>query len=439
MGLIDQKKEIFTTIGAYTSMSQSGILPDTTNIFPSINNKKDIVPLLLDIMKVILGTNALQQLTGKLFTDFIDKIEPTLKASVINQTIQSNSGTVIPDEFKNNGYNIKVKDIDIYGMFKISPASTSGNLIYDMSKPNFNKSAYQAIENAGTDTIFGNIIIKYNSSTDSFNFKPNLAITGANPKIGDFLDGFVNNMEIINKKTFISDVMNNMYGTITSTQKKTVEEIAFELEINKLIEQLMNNNDSFIILPEDREIILLRAQEIATGVVSYSIGSETIHASLSLDELSDLIKSISGSTDPFFVGNAINATITESTKNTPETAENNLETIKDDFFQRLVNLITESLSLSVTTSPQIRVLHGIMSGFQNNGVIQISNPKDDLMKFKVCLGCVIKTAMTLINKYIFDLIVTALNNLLTPIIKIIVREKLNQYIKTLQSLNPIKT
>jgi hypothetical protein len=44
MGLIDQKKSVFTTIGSYTSMMQSGTMPDTTNLFPSINNKKDIVP-----------------------------------------------------------------------------------------------------------------------------------------------------------------------------------------------------------------------------------------------------------------------------------------------------------------------------------------------------------------------------------------------------------
>jgi hypothetical protein len=71
MGLLDQKKNIFTTIGAYTSMAQSGSMPDTTNIFPSINNKKDIVPLLLDVMKVVVGTDALQQLTGQLFTKFV--------------------------------------------------------------------------------------------------------------------------------------------------------------------------------------------------------------------------------------------------------------------------------------------------------------------------------------------------------------------------------
>jgi hypothetical protein len=439
MGLIDQKKNIFTTIGAYTSMAQSGTMPNTTNIFPSINNKKDIVPMLLDIMKVVVGTDALQELTGQLFTNFVDKVEPTLKAAVKNQTVQPNSGTVIPDGFKNNGYNIKVKDVDIYGVLKVNPASTSGSMLYDMSKPNFNKLAYQAIQNAGTDTIFGSIIINYNSSTDSFNFKPNLAVTGANPKIGDFLGGFVDSMEIVNKKTFVTDVMNSIYGTISHTQKKTVEQIAAELEINKLIEQLINDDDSFVISPEDYEAILRQAQEFANGVVYYDMGCGVMAASLPLSGLSALITSISGSTDPFFVGNAVNATIEESTKNTPEIAKENKQTVKDGFFQRLIKLITQSLALAVTTTPQIRTLQGIISGFQNNGVVQLGNPKNDLKKFRVYLNCVIKAAMAMINKFIFDLVVTLLNKLLTPVIKAIIKEKINQYVKILQSLIPIKT
>ena len=65
MGLIDNKKNVFTTIGAYTSLQQSGTLPNPTNVFPSINNKKDIVPYLLDVLKVVVGSNALQELTGQ--------------------------------------------------------------------------------------------------------------------------------------------------------------------------------------------------------------------------------------------------------------------------------------------------------------------------------------------------------------------------------------
>jgi len=433
MGLIDNKKNVFTTIGAYTSMMQEGNLPDTTNLFPSINNKKDVVPFLLDIMKVVVGTDALQESTGQLFTNFVDKIEPVLKTAVKNQAIQSNSGDQLPssspNNFVNDGYNIPVKDIDVYGKFKIPPTSQSGSMLYDMSKPNFDKLAYQAIQLNGTPVTFGNLLITYSQATDSFNFKPTGPTT-----IGGFLDTFVGNMEIVNKKEFITTTMNSIYGSISHGQKKTVEQIAEELAINKLIEQLINDNDSFVILPEDLEAILQQAQQIANGVIYYDMGCGVMGATYPLDELSALISSISGSTDPFFVGNQINNTISGSTINTPEVSDANKQTVKDGFFQRLIKLITQTLAQAMCTAPQIRTLLGIISGFQNNGSVQIGNAKDDLKKFKVYLKCVIKIAMKMINKFIFDLVTTNLNKLLQPVIKKILREKINQYIGMLKSL-----
>ena len=429
MGLIDNKKDVFTTIGAYTSMMQGGKLPETTNLFPSVNNKKDVVPFLLDILKVIVGTNALQELTGQLFTDFVDKVEPVLKNGVKNQTIQANSGDQLPASFQSNGYDIPAKDVDIYGKYKIAPTSTSGGMLFDTSKPNFDRAAYDAIRVAGTAVPFGNLNITYNQANDSFNFKPTSSAT-----VGGFLNTFVDNMEIVNKKEFITSTMNSIYGTISHDQKKTVEQIAEELAVNKLIEQLINDNDSFVILPEDLESILKQAQDIANGVIYYDLGCGVMAATYPLDKLNALIQSVSGSTDPFFVGNQINATITESTSDTADTSEANAQTVKDGFFQRLIKLIGQILAQMVCTAPQIRTLLGIISGFQNNNVIQIGNPKEDLKKFKVYLKCIIKTAMQMINKFIFDLATTNLNKLLQPVIKRILKEKINQYIGSLRSL-----
>jgi hypothetical protein len=439
MGLIDQKKSIFTTIGSYNSMMQGGTMPQTTNLFSSINNKKDVVPLLLDIMKVVVGSDALQELTGQLFTKFIDNVQPTLKIAVKNQAVQSDSGAVIPNGFKNNGYNVKVKDIDVYGLFKTNPSSTEGSMLYNSVPTDFNSMAYQAIQNAGTSVSFGGtLLMKYDSLTDTFNFKPDPAF-GTNPKTGDFLNGFVDKMQIIDKKTFTTNVMNQIYGTIAKAQGKSVEEIAEELQINKLLDQLINDNDSFIISPQDYEALLKQAQEIANGVVYYDMGCGVMDASLPLSGLSNLISSISGSTDPFFVGNQINNTISGSTKNNPSTTEANKQTIKDGFFQKLIKLITSTLAQAVCTAPQIRTLLGIISGFQNQGNVQLGSPKDDLKKFKVYLKCIIKTAMSMINKFIFDLIVMLLNKLLLPVIKAIIAEKINQYVGALKSLTGAAT
>ena len=428
MGLIDQKKDVFTTIGSYTAMMDSGTLPDSTNVFPSINNKKDIVPYLLDVLKVVVGTDALQQLTGELFTNLVDKIEPELKASIINQNTQSNAGDNVPSWFTNNGVTVPVKKIDLFGKLRTNPNSAAGSLLYGSSM-SFDDVAYQAIRNGSA--TFSNLLITYISSTDSFNFKPAL---GSSLTIGGFTDTFINDMTIINKKEFMTNVMNLFYGSVTKTQGKSVEEVVQELEIQKLIDQLINDDDSFIILPEDYEALLRKAQELVNGVVYYDMGCGVMGASLPMSGMTNLINSISGSTNPFYVGNQINDTIVESTADTPETSEANKQTVKDGFFQRLINLITQTLAQAVCTAPQIRSLLAIVSAFQNNGVTKIGNAKDDLKNFKVYLKCLIQTAMAIINRFIFDTVKTNLNKLLQPVIKKIVREKINQYAGIMKSL-----
>ena len=172
MGLIDDKKNVFTTIGAYTSLAEENDLSDLTNIFTSINNKQDIVPFLLDVLKVVVGTTALEQLTGELFTNFADGVEPTLKEAVKKQLIQYNAGSPITGTtFHTNGIAIDAKDIDLFGKLKSTPNSDVGSLLYDTTNPNFDLSAYDAIVAEGTPVDFNNLEITYDSLLDQLVFK----------------------------------------------------------------------------------------------------------------------------------------------------------------------------------------------------------------------------------------------------------------------------
>jgi len=436
MSLKDKKKNVFTTVGAYSSMVKEPKVPDSTNLFPSINNKKDVVPYLLDILKVVAGSFALQEMVGHLFTSFIDEAEPMLKEGVKKQTVQYNSGDDVPNSFK-EGYSMPVSQIDTYGKFKTNPSSTDGQMLYDNNSPNFDSKAYQAIKNAGTDTPFGNMTINYNSNNDNFTFKP-IIPEGTTPSVGGWMNDFVDNVTIIDKKEFMSNVMDSFYGSITKNQNKTVEQVTQELEINKLLEQLINNDDSFEISPEDYEAILLKAQELVNGVVNYDLGCGVMGASLPLSGMSNLIGNISGSTDPFFISDEIGKTIDESVDN-KDVATNNQETIKDNFFQKIIKSITINLTKAICAAPQIRSILAIASGFQNNGNIKIESVKDSLKGYRIYLNCLIKLAMELINKFIYEFILPFILGLITPIIKKITKEKTNQYTGIMKSLIASKT
>ena len=88
MSLADKKRDVFTTIGSYNSLMEQGEAALQTDLFPSINNKDDIVPFILDVLKTVAGTEAIKEAIGGLFGKLVDEVEPQLKTVLKKQFIQ---------------------------------------------------------------------------------------------------------------------------------------------------------------------------------------------------------------------------------------------------------------------------------------------------------------------------------------------------------------
>jgi hypothetical protein len=423
MSLADQKRRIFTTIGSYNSLMEQGDGISQTDLFPSINNKDDIIPFLLDVLKTIAGTEAIKEAIGGMFSKLVDEVEPQLKTALKKQFVQSNSDELLPATFTNNGITVPAKTIDVNGTLRTNPSSPTGNLIYGAPTNSFNGTAYDAISNEGSFRGFNNIQLKYIESSDSFQMKP----SGTTTTVGDFFTDYIDGTELVNKKELVSAVTDNFYGTLANNQNKTVEQLYEELLVETQLQQVLNDDDSFVVAPEDFDKLLEKARELAAGEVNYDLGCGLMPASLVLDDFSNLVQNISGSTDPFFIGDKLGATIEESTVATEDLTTENKETIKDGFFQRLINIFTVKMLEAVTTAPQIRMLFGMMSWLQNDGVVNLNTPSEDMKNFKTVIKCMAKEIMKLIAAFIFALAIAYLIKLLKPVIKRVIKEKINQY------------
>ena len=430
MSLADQKRSVFTTIGSYNSLMEQGDGILQTDLFPSINNKDDIVPFILDVLKTVAGTEAIKEAIGGMFGKLVDEVEPKLKTALKKQFIQSNADQVIPNSFMTNGITVPVKNIDISGKFKVNPNSSEGSLIYGAPTNTFNSTAYDAILNAGDFEGFNNLQLKFIESSDSFQIKP----SGSTPTIGAFFTTYIDGTELINKKEIVSAVMDNFYGTLAKNQNKTEEQLYEELLVETQLQQVLNDDDSFVVAPEKFDELLSKARELAAGEVSYDLGCGLMPTSLDSDDFSNLISTISGATDPFYIGDRLGATIDESTTATQELTEENQETIKDGFFQRLINIFTVKMLEAVTTAPQIRTLFGMMSSLQNNGTVLLSSATEDMENFKTCIKCMAKEIMKLIAEFLFALAIAYLIKLLKPVITRVIKEKINQYSDIIISL-----
>lgn len=432
MALLDDKKNVFTTIGSYVSFMQrtASQVDEIYNMYPSINNKNDVVPFLLDTLKTTVGTDALKELIGELFTKIVDKIEPQIREVLKKQLTQVNAGNAMPTFFDaaGAGIDIPVNRIDRRGKLRENPNSEVGSLLYGAAET-FDRRAHEAISMEGTSINYCGLSITFNSATDSFNLKSAIAA----PSIGEWIGNYIDNTVIIDKKEFLTNVMNAVYGSVTANQDKTVEQVYQEMQISKIIEQLIEDNDSFEITQDDFDALLQQAQALVDGVVYYDMGCGMIGAQLPFDDMVALISQISGSTDSYATGNAVADTIDKSTENVQDVADENKQTIKDGFFQRIIKMIQQMLAEIATTSPQIQALKAIISMFEK-GVLTAQDTIEDLKNYKIFMKCIIKEIMKTINEFIFKLVVSYLIALLLPIVKKIIQEKITQYTGIVKSL-----
>ena len=433
MSLANKKRNVFTTIGAYTSLQQQGELPNLRNTFSSVNNKKDAIPFLLDILKVVKGSDAMIELTGQLFTDFIDSAEPQAKEAFKNQSIQSNAGDTIPPQFRNSGsgYEIQVKDIDLFGKLRTNPNSELGGLLYADGTETFDKKAYEAILNSGTFVTYNNLQMRYNENTDTFTVK-SISNTGT---IGDWTSSFIDNTNFIDKKEVVSGVLNAMYGTLTANENKTEEQILNELKATKIIDKLISDEENLTISNNELNELIKKTKELQSGILVYDLGCGLMEVSLEFNDFLDVVSEISGSTDPFMVGNKINSTVENSFGENGDVFNENKETVKDGFFYRLIRAIYLLFIKSLSLTPQARMIQGIITSFQNNGISALSSDFTvDIQNMKTFYKCIVKEILKMLNEYIYTLTISLLIVLLKPVISKILKEKINSYVGVLKSL-----
>lgn len=433
MSLRDNKKNVFTTIGAYTSLNQQGELPDDTNTFSSVNNKKDILPFLLDVLKIVVGNMALMKLIGELFSNFSDIAEPQLKNGLKKQQIQYNASDGLSPTFISDGYRIPVKDVDLFGKLKTDPASNIGALIYgDVDLDSFDRKAYEAIATESVTTYKGKLLIEYDSSTDEFLFKPTPGTSSQT--IGNWMGELIDDTTFIDKKEMISDVMNNVYGTVTSNQNKTIQEIFEEEQTKKLLEQALDEDYSFEISENDYESLLRRSKELKDGVLNYDMGCGLISTKLDVDEMENFVTGVLDSDNPLLIGDKFNQVIDKTSNGNEEVVKNNKETIRDGFFVRILNSIRLYLAKILCVTPQARTIIAISNAFSNDDEIQISRPREDFKKIRTLIVCILKELKPIFYEFIYRLIVVSLISLLSPIVRRLIKEKITQYLRVLKSL-----
>ncbi len=441
MSLRNNKKNVLTTIGAYTSLIENVEPPDDNDTFISLNENKEPLPFLLDTLKVILGSEGIKLLIGELFVNLSQDIEPTLKNVLKKQLIDYNSGDDLSSEFVNNGYRIPIEDIDFFSKLKTDPNSDVGELLYGKTNTDtFDYKVYSAIVNEGGEE-YNNLQFEYDQlADDTLIFKP-----VEEKKIGEWLFDFIDNTTILDKEVFVSNVMNTIFGSITSKQDKSVETINNELKTERILDKIIEKSSEdidpgdLVINSSELNEIYLRATDLKNGHIRYNMGCDVIFREINLENMGGIVDTIYQSTNPTEVTNVLEETaldnsIIEGEVDQEEVINRNKNAILDGFFQRIINAIKFEIVKALTLTPQILTLIYILNIMKNDDEYERVSPQEHIRNNKNMIVCLIKEILNEINKFIYNLAVVSLMKLLTPVIKKIIKEKIIQYINILRSL-----
>ena len=427
MGIIDGKQDIFVQIGALTSITNDVNLPDPTNSLSSINNSKEIVPFMLDMLTVLKGSEVLQTTVGEVMTTYIRNVEETLSDSLKAQFSTFNSDQSLPTGFTGNGYTFQMKDIDLFEKTKNDPNSDVGSLLFNDEVNDFDNKLYESLLNPGTPTTFGPLTMTYDDTLDTVNFKP----VDSTQTIGEFTEEYIDELNIINEKQFVSQIINLLFGTLVAAVGKTLNTTIEEEKVALTIQKIIDEEEDIDITDDELRAIENDAAAKVAGLEYYDVGCGLLPNQVTVENLTGLVSGTTGTTDPLTVGEAYLDTLIggfeESDSDTiEEQAQQDGATIKDSFFKRLINAIVNILVESVTTVPQVRALIGMFSGFKNNDVPELGNPIDDIKNNKNTIECLAANAKKTINEFLFNLIKSELLKLIIPVSKVILKEKINQ-------------
>lgn len=426
MGLIDDKKSIFTGVAALTSLKDD-ITTAQRDVMESINNVKEVIPFLLDLSKTLVGSNALNMILGNLFAKFVRNIEPDLKNALILQLSQYNSDQLISDTTFKDGYSIPLNKIDVYNKLKIDPNSNIGLSVYDTTSENFDYKAYSAIVNPNTDVTYLNIILNYNETTDELKITP----SNTSQTIEDFITEYICNLKLINEKEFITNILNIIYGIKTTNENKTVNKIKDELIIDSMLNKILIDEDDLDPTDDELRQIDDNSQNLKNGLAYIDLGCGYESNEITTDILLQTISAITSSNDPYTIGNSFNNLINSGNTSNDDV---NILTKKDNFLKRIIEAFQIEILKVTTLSPQMRTMYIVLSGIKNNGDISKDDIKEDIKANKNLFKCLSKKIASMINEFVFNFVKKELQDLIIPVVKKIAIEKLNQYVGLLKSL-----
>jgi hypothetical protein len=449
MAIVDKKKQVFGKIAAFKTLTESLPKLKKTSSLPSINNGGDSISFLSDLIKSLIGYEALKSSVSEILSNSLPTIEKNIKhvlATDLKSLVSCGVDPHLPDWLKSTGagITIPVSKIDFLDMLRTDPNTLAGSLIYNDITPtltnssDFNTFLYGVIQDDGITHTWQNIL-DFTFNSVGVGSTPNNTITiKANPSyntktLTDLNNDYIYSNTFLNTENVLTKTIDFNFGTISTS--KSLKQLEEEAKINAIIDKMVNNlnkdpmnDDAFAFSKEETLQNELNAYHRKKGYKPLNLSLPTsanptggvmvpMVSTVPVQQLTGFTTSLSASTTPLDRKETIDSAL-ESMANATTSAINNFTdkpNVKLNFIQNILDTFIKAI-VSIFLSPKVmmafvinyKIIYGPTSDF--DGAIDFIKKNKQLMSsiMKAISEEIIKILLAVALKEISSLVSAAM-------------------------------
>lgn len=442
MSILSQKQQVFGNIASFRTLTEGLPQLKITSSLGSINNNGDTVTFLCDLIKSLIGYEALQQTITDTLVYALADIEKEIKLALkqeLKSIVSCGVDPSLPDFLKSTGSGITfpVSKIDFTNLMMVDPTSDAGKLLYTDLTPNlidskdFNAFLYQTIQNDGNIEGWGHATAGLDildisfKSVDVSAINPNNSLTITSSPTYDtrtltqFNNDYIDSISLFNAQNLITNIIDIVFGSVSTMLNKSLTQLQNEAQVNSVIDRISKSDSNDIISDKyfsfsneenlaQQQSARLRKNGISTLNTSSSISTNVPFTSV--QSLSNNIQATTNQIDKKSVIsdslNQIGGQIAQANSNPQDN-----QAVKLNFIQSLIDnlimaIVNSVLSPKVVTIFMInyKIVYGPDATFtdavdflkKNKNLIHNITKKISGMIIKILLNIALKEIATLV-------------------------------------------
>lgn len=428
MSIVDKKKKIFGNIGAAKTLTEGLPQLKLSSSFPSINNGGNSITFLTDLIKSLIGYEALVGTLVDILSHSLPEIEREIKNSLkteLKSIVSCGVDPSLPSWIKSTGSGIviEVGQIDFLDLFKVDPNTSSGQLLYGDATTDFNRFLYDTIQNDGvTSTWKGILDITFNSIgpvNNTLTIKANPAYDIKT--LTDLDNDFIDSLTLFNSVSVVNSVIDIIFGSISVDIKKTTKQLEKEAAINNVIDCIVDSDGDdpiddnyFTFSNEEVAVHQLNADQRKKGILKLECCNK-VAASVPVVMLNDFNSQMSAATatqQKEVIATNLDKMATVNTVNSNVPTDH--VSIKLNFVQQVINNLIKAI-VGVILSPKVviiflinyKIIYGQTAEF--DGGVAFIKANKNLFKamIKKITEIIIKKLISIALKQIAELVAAA--------------------------------